>query len=627
MYIETIKVSNYKSFLHEQIIELKPGFNIITGQNNAGKTALLEAISTTIEPKPHRSLTTLPFDDGNFDDNSVVKLAFVADAQEFQTAMISGGRSFEIPTPKPNDYPLGVANEEKHKNDAAAASLKRQKFIHFNLRITWDYANQHHSEKKEWGEPETHPSFRVYTAHEAKTLFVPVTMRADQTWHTGVSSQHSDTRVEVGCQMLPFLRKQIYLFRAERFNVGTCNTGTDSVLRPNSSNLAEVLHNLQSNQYRFSEYNHLIREVLPQVRHVATYLRSATEIGIRIWNDDEAVSRNDLGILLDEGGTGVGQVLAMIYVAFNSSKPRIILIDEPHSFLHPGAVRRLIQVLKKFPQHQYVITTHSPTVINAANPDTFTLVKQNKAETHLQSLDPSKAQHLREYLLDIGARLSDVFGYDNILWVEGQTEEACFPLILEGIANVNLKGSAILRVRATGDLEGKQKEAFYTIYDRISKGDGLLPPALAFIFDMEGRTQTDIDDMKRHGKGAVVFINRKLYENYLLNPQAIAAVMNDEDVSPNFRNSRVQESEVSDWIEAHRTEKKYEAKEGENWRASIHGAHLLEDMFKEMSEQLVAYQKTTHSVAITKWLIANSPEELRELSNLLKPIVSDQPSE
>ena len=29
----------------------------------------------------------------------------------------------------------------------------------------------------------------------------------------------------------------------------------------------------------------------------------------------------------------------------------------------------------------------------------------------------------------VGARLSDVFGMDNIIWVEGETDEECFPMI------------------------------------------------------------------------------------------------------------------------------------------------------------------------------------------------------
>jgi predicted ATPase len=45
-------------------------------------------------------------------------------------------------------------------------------------------------------------------------------------------------------------------------------------------------------------------------------------------------------------------VLAILYVVMTSNHPQTIIIDEPQSFLHPGAVKKLIEVLKQYPQHQ-----------------------------------------------------------------------------------------------------------------------------------------------------------------------------------------------------------------------------------------------------------------------------------
>lgn len=48
-----------------------------------------------------------------------------------------------------------------------------------------------------------------------------------------------------------------------------------------------------------------------------------------------------------------------------------IVIDEPQSYLHPGAAKKLIEILQEFPQHQYFIATHSAEIIAAANPSTI----------------------------------------------------------------------------------------------------------------------------------------------------------------------------------------------------------------------------------------------------------------
>src|SRR5436309_9611438 len=60
MYMASFKIENYKSFRSTPEIPLTPGFNVIVGQNNVGKTALVEALRLTFAQNQHRSLQTLP---------------------------------------------------------------------------------------------------------------------------------------------------------------------------------------------------------------------------------------------------------------------------------------------------------------------------------------------------------------------------------------------------------------------------------------------------------------------------------------------------------------------------------------------------------------------------------------
>ena len=54
-----------------------------------------------------------------------------------------------------------------------------------------------------------------------------------------------------------------------------------------------------------------------------------------------------------------------------------------------------------------------------------------------------------------------------------------------------------------------------------------------------------------------------------------------------------------------------------DWERNIDAAKLLEDAFRELSEARVSYEKMTHSVAITEWLIANRPAALDEIARFL----------
>jgi hypothetical protein len=246
-------------------------------------------------------------------------------------------------------------------------------------------------------------------------------------------------------------------------------------------------------------------------------------------------------------------------------------------------------------------------------------------------LDPKENDQLRAYLSEIGARLSDAFGADDILWVEGPTEEICLPLILEKVARCSLMGTAVIGVKHTGDLESKHAKTVFEIYERLSKGRGLLPPAVGFIFDREDRPDHKLDELRRNSNGMIEFTPRRLYENYLLDPAAIASVANDIE---GFRDPPLTEPEVRAWIDAEvkswidgdlELRKKYGAvpADHEKWRDSIHAAHLLERLFMKMSGTRVSYRKTEHSVALTRWLIEHRPEDLRELADLAKGKLED----
>jgi len=308
----------------------------------------------------------------------------------------------------------------------------------------------------------------------------------------------------------------------------------------------------------------------------------------------------------------------------NPDFPRTIIIDEPQSFLHPGAVRKLIEILKEYPQHQFIISTHSPTVIASAYPTTITLISQEAAESTCELLDTAEVDEQRRCLAEIGAKPSDVFGADNILWVEGPTEEECFPLILEKIGQRSLMGTLIRGVKQTGDLEGRRARIVFDIYDRLSQRGTLLPPAIGFLFDSETRTEEEKKELKKRSSNPVDFLPRRMYENYLLHPAAIARIANGLE---NFRNEPVTDDEVKALIEQKQENSEYfkplKVGNEEDWITRIHGALVLDDIFKELSEQRYCYEKTAHAVALTEWLIENAPEGLDEVTKLIEEILDN----
>jgi hypothetical protein len=74
--LSSFRVTNYKSFHETNKVDFEPGFNVIVGQNNTGKTALTEALSLGFDPNPHRSTLTIPNPGASPDPVSRAEVSF-----------------------------------------------------------------------------------------------------------------------------------------------------------------------------------------------------------------------------------------------------------------------------------------------------------------------------------------------------------------------------------------------------------------------------------------------------------------------------------------------------------------------------------------------------------------------
>ena len=114
-----------------------------------------------------------------------------------------------------------------------------------------------------------------------------------------------------------------------------------------------------------------------------------------------------------------------------------------------------------------------------------------------------------------------------------------------------------------------------------------------------------------------------MYENYLLNPRAIAEVAN---LIEGFRVQPLTADEVRTVIDSRLRDPDYFcAPEKMGDAAKVDAGRILEELFNHFSETRVSYEKVGHGVALTEWLINNTPGDLREISELLAKVFRRQP--
>jgi hypothetical protein len=621
MQVSTFQLVNYKSYRDSGELQFSTGFTVLVGQNNAGKSTLLEALGLKFLSKPHKSLSVLPRFTSPVNPSSSAKVVLAVTGEEFKDILLSLAGPFFMPIPD------DLRGRGAQASPEAVQRVLLQSKISFQVSLA---ASTGQSANFQIARFPSHGLYPSQLDGAGNANFYVVNPTSDRTDFTCSQESVSATTGDFGLVVSGYLRERIYSFRAERFNVGASSVGTNSVLAPNAANLPEVLSVLQgANPSRFDRFNEYVRQIFPTVYQISVRNVTNSQLEVIVWTENPSSQRDDLAVPLSESGTGIGQVLAILYVVLTAQFSRTILIDEPNSFLHPAAARKLIEILKvDFPQHQYIVATHSPEIIRAADPTALFLVGLKGRESKLERLDSKSVKDQGRCLLEVGARLSDVFGSDEIIWVEGDTEEICFRLIIQDLMKKPLLGRAIVAVRNVGDLEGKRPSAkmIWEIYSQFSKSNALIPPAIAFVFDREQRTEAERTDLASRTLGKVRFLPRRMYENYLLIPEAIQAVLS---ALPSFQGASLTAERVKEWLETNGGKRTYIDEPSERinitsktWLEKVNGAKLLHDLFAQLSENREEYRKTVNSVQLTEWLVANNPGSLAEMKEFLESILS-----
>lgn len=585
MKIEAIRIQSFKSFADTGWVELSPHFTVLVGQNNSGKSAFLRAFnSASSESSPHRS------------------------------ALRPVGRSLP---PTVISFRLAVQGQEVAEQARSPSGL-------------WLPVNQHNSEAIIQAHLVHDSVFTLETQHGISGTLVGAPsyglFDTAEIWSmlVGVEEQTGEFQLRETVRRSPpedglptviasHLRRTTFVFNAERYSIGRSPMQAHDRLLPDASNLPYMLLRLNKDYARMEQFQALVSEVLPAMKRVAV---STVGNDIEISIHSHGSYREDLAVPLNESGTGLAQVLAILYVVVTYPTAQII-IDEPNSFLHPGATRRLLSVLRRFDQHQYLLTTHTADVIAATQPEKLLLLRwdEQESQTVIVSNSGATVDHLRSSLSEIGATLSDVFGFDLVVFVEGPTERECFPLF---VPTENRSAVNFVAMKEPSGLTSKKSGGLFDIYSRGVAGSALLPPRTKFSFDRDGRTSTEIADTVRTSKGTAFFLDRPMYESYLLHPAALSSLLQRLDGASDTTAPEA----VEKWLcENYKNfaVKGLPVTSTENCDA----ARLLDAMFKALTEARYEYSKVEHGKELSEWILTNDAAWFVELqahiANLLKP--------
>lgn len=174
----------------------------------------------------------------------------------------------------------------------------------------------------------------------------------------------------------------------------------------------------------------------------------------------------------DQMGTGAQRAIQMALIRYLAetrrgagSRParRMLLIDEPELYLHPQGVRRLRQALGHLAEHgfQIIFSTHSPLMLSRENAADTVIVGKTAHEgtttqkplRHAVEEALSNAESQSRTLFELGS-LAEIYFASKVVICEGKTDGRLLPLVYERLYGVtpDLDHIAFVSVGGCGNI-------------------------------------------------------------------------------------------------------------------------------------------------------------------------------
>ncbi|MFD9658502.1 AAA family ATPase [Streptomyces mirabilis] len=262
-------------------------------------------------------------------------------------------------------------------------------------------------------------------------------------------------------------------------------------------------------------------EVLRGIQSVVSGL-----LGVQIdaFSSDDQNIRRGLGVaaeldvdefLVQVNGSGIREALRLI-LDYEFEKPQIMLIEEPEVHLHPALETALMQYLKNISKDcQVLLTTHSTNFLDVGALRNVYMIRKDP-DSRIQLLDVAEAEEAVPQ--ELGIRLSSLFMYDRLVFVEGPSDEQVLRSFADTL-NVSF-GQAALGFVTTGGARNFTHYATASTLSFLRKRN----VTTFFVLDRDERNDEDLEKLQRQVSGISILktLDRRELENYLLSPAALS---------------------------------------------------------------------------------------------------------
>ncbi len=181
---------------------------------------------------------------------------------------------------------------------------------------------------------------------------------------------------------------------------GFAETQALAMLSRPGDNIAGILdHLLRLDRDRFFGIRDALKTLIPGLMDIN--IASPQSNSRRV----DLVLDRGYRIPAERASTGVRLLIAFVTLAFHPVPPRVILLEEPESGVHPRRLGDILHILRELTNGKYgqraaqvILTTHSPYLLDSVDLETDQVLVFRREEDGSRSVEPADPERLKVFL-------------------------------------------------------------------------------------------------------------------------------------------------------------------------------------------------------------------------------------
>lgn len=430
VYLKSIQLHNFRCFNDEQIIEFNDGLNVLVGENDSGKSAIIDAIRIALGATDQSWYKIELSDFHNEDRDAEIKIRF---------------KFCDLSADEQAAFLECLTYETKDGNQIPCL------YLHWTCKYLLNFLPPRISASMSSGiNGDGQPP-----SSEARELLRVTYLRPLRDAYSNMQSGRNSRLSQI-------------MMGVPSLNAGVAEYTPDMDLQTLSlTGIADLTNKLLAEHPTLKSTNEEIISILADKmllkgEDVSTLFEVSGTDATETRKLTALLEKLDLSIQKDVGkgrvGLGTSNILSMAceLLLSRDSQSSFLLIEEPEAHIHAQRQLCLIQSLqdsanREDNNHQIVITTHSPLLASVVNLDNITIIKNAKPyplSKEYTKLEDKDYEFLERYL---DATKANLFFAKSVVIVEGSSEELLLPTIAKLLDRDFTKhGVSVVNVRSTG---------------------------------------------------------------------------------------------------------------------------------------------------------------------------------